>query len=210
MGIIKPLPSGRLVKKRIGILMENDYVEEEISYLARRFAEEGAQVELLTRLWGQESLMFSGHGKDSRMRVDGDLEALGYHELTQLSALVVPGGMVADRLRYSDEVESPAPAVRLMRRAFGVPTLLKAFSCHGLLLMSAARDLLDGRPVTCHNNLVADVRNMGAVYRDQDVVRDGDLITSRAVEHCHLLARTVIEAIDRPAARPAQAHGAAA
>jgi protease I len=206
MGIIEPLSSGRLVGKRIGILMENDFVEEEISYFERRFAEEGARVELLTRLWGQESLLFAGHGKRGRTRVDGDLEELGYHELTQLSALVVPAGMVADRLRYSDQVELPAPAVRLMRRAFGIPTLLKVFSCHGLLLMSAAKDLLDGRPVTCHNNLVADVRNMGAVYRDQNVVQDGDLITSRAVEHCHLLARTVIEAIDRPA-RP---HGAAA
>ncbi|MEU6062801.1 DJ-1/PfpI family protein [Streptomyces sp. NPDC047097] len=198
MGNIKPLSSGRLVGRRIGILMENDYVEEEISYFERRFAEEGAQVDLLTRLWGHDALTFAGHGSHTTLRVDGDLEALDYHELTRLAALIVPAGMVADRLRYSDHVDEIPPAVRLMRRAFGVPTLLKVFSCHGLLLMSAAKDLLVGRPVTCHNNLVADVRNMGAVHLDEDVVADGDLLTVRAVEHCHLLARTVIETLDPP------------
>ncbi|MFI6107691.1 DJ-1/PfpI family protein [Streptomyces sp. NPDC051310] len=198
MATIKPLPDGRLAGKRIGVLMENDFAEDEIAYYERRFAEEGARVELLTRLWGRDSLTFHGHDHRGTVHVTGDLEALDYHELSRLSALVVPAGMVADRLRYSEDVEREAPAVRLMRRAFGVPHLVKAFSCHGLLLLSAAKELVRGRPVTCHNNLVADVRNMGACYLDQDLVEDGDLITSRSAEHCHLLARTVIEALDRP------------
>jgi protease I len=198
MATIKPLPDGRLAGKRIGVLMENDFAEDEIAYYERRFAEEGARVELLTRLWGRDSLTFHGHDHRGTVHVTGDLEALDYHELSRLSALVVPAGMVADRLRYSEDVEREAPAVRLMRRAFGVPHLVKAFSCHGLLLLSAAKELVRDRPVTCHNNLVADVRNMGACYLDQDLVEDGDLITSRSAEHCHLLARTVIEALDRP------------
>ncbi|MFJ8587830.1 DJ-1/PfpI family protein [Streptomyces sp. NPDC093595] len=198
MATIKPLSDGRLAGKRIGVLMENDFAEDEIAYYERRFAEEGARVELLTRLWGRDSLTFHGHDHRGTVHVTGDLEALDYHELSRLSALVVPAGMVADRLRYSEDVEREAPAVRLMRRAFGVPHLVKAFSCHGLLLLSAAKELVRDRPVTCHNNLVADVRNMGACYLDQDLVEDGDLITSRSAEHCHLLARTVIEALDRP------------
>ncbi|WP_031076008.1 DJ-1/PfpI family protein [Streptomyces sp. NRRL S-118] len=198
MATIKPLPDGRLAGKRVGVLMENDFAEDEIAYYERRFAEEGARVELLTRLWGRDSLTFHGHGHRGTVHVTGDLEALDYHELSRLSALVVPAGMVADRLRYSEDVEREAPAVRLMRRAFGIPHLVKAFSCHGLLLLSAAKELVRGRPVTCHNNLVADVRNMGASYLDQDLVEDGDLITSRSAEHCHLLARTVIEALSRP------------
>lgn len=198
MATIKPLPDGRLAGKRIGVLMENDFAEDEIAYYERRFAEEGARVELLTRLWGRDSLTFHGHDHRGTVHVTGDLEALDYHELSRLSALVVPAGMVADRLRYSEDVEREAPAVRLMRRAFGVPHLVKVFSCHGLLLLSAAKELVRDRPVTCHNNLVADVRNMGACYLDQDLVEDGDLITSRSAEHCHLLARTVIEALDRP------------
>lgn len=189
------LPPGRLAGKRIGILLENDFVADEISYYRRRFAEEGAEVLLLTRLWGGDGLTFTGDDHATKVHVDGDLERLGYGELARLAALIVPSGMVADRLRYSEDVDRPAPAVELMRRAFRLPHLVKAFSCHGLLLMSTAADLLAGRPVACHNNLVGDVRNMGARYANQDLVVDGDLVTGRTVDHCHLLARAVIEMI---------------
>ncbi|MFC4029898.1 DJ-1/PfpI family protein [Streptomyces polygonati] len=204
MASTSTLPPGRLSGRRIGVLMESDYVEPEISYYQRRFAEEGAEVRLLTRLWGQPSLTFTGHEHRAPLTVDGDLEALDYAALTRLSALIVPSGMVADRLRYSDDVNRDAPAVELMRRAFRLPKLLKAFSCHGLLLMSSAAELVRDRELTCHNNLVADVRNMGAQYVDQDVVVDGDLVTGRTVDHCHLLARTLVELLAdaRPPAAP--------
>jgi protease I len=84
-----------------------------------------------------------------------------------------------------------------MSRAFRLPNLLKVFCCHGLLLMSAAPELMQGREVTCHNNLIGDVRNMGATYVDQDVVTDGDLVTGRSAAHCHLLARATIAAMNR-------------
>lgn len=191
-----PLSPRRLDGRRIGILAESDYVEEEISYYRRRFGEEGAEVVLLSRLWGQSSLTFTGHEQRAPLTVSDDLEELDYTRLTGYSALIVPSGHVADRLRYSEDVNRPAPALDLMRRAFRLPTLVKAFSCHALWLVSAAPDLVAGRDVTCHNNLVGDVRNMGARYTDQDVVVDGDLVTTRTVEQCHLLARTVIDLID--------------
>jgi protease I len=33
---------------------------------------------------------------------------------------------------------------------------------------------------------------MGAVYVNEDVVVDGDLVTARSGGHCHLFARTII------------------
>jgi protease I len=194
-----PRSRGRLAGRKVGVLMESDFVEDEIAYYRRRFAEEGAEVELYSRLWGQRSLTFTGHDHRAPVTVEADLSELGYDELATLSALVVPSGQVADRLRYSENVERPAPALELMRRAFRLPHLVKAFSCHGLMLMSAAGDLVRDRHLTCHNNLVGDVRNMGAVYLNRDVVVDGDLVTTRTVDECHLLARTVIELVDAPA-----------
>jgi protease I len=196
MSTSPPLPRPRLAGLRIGLLAESDFVEEEISYYQRRFTEEGADVVLLTRLWGQSSLTFTGHEQRAPLTVSGDLEKLDYAELSGYAALVVPSGQVADRLRFTENVDEPAPAVDLMRRAFRMPRLVKAFSCHALSLLSSAPELVRDRAVTCHNNLVGDVRNMGALYTDQDVVADGDLITSRTVAECHLLARAVIEQLD--------------
>ncbi|MFJ8312063.1 MULTISPECIES: DJ-1/PfpI family protein [unclassified Streptomyces] len=198
-----PLSRRRLIGRRIGILTESDYVEEEIAYYQRRFAEEGAEVVLLTRLWGQDSLTFTGHELRAPLTVSDDIDQLDYSGLAGYSALIVPSGQVADRLRYSEDVDKPAPALDLMRRAFRLPNLIKAFSCHALWLVSAAPELVRGRDVTCHNNLVGDVRNMGAVYTNQDVVVDHDLVTSRTVAECHLLARTVIDLLDPPVAAAA-------
>ena len=41
--------------------------------------------------------------------------------------------------------------------------------------------------------LIIDIRNMGAIYTDQDVVVDADLVTARTGGHCHQFARKIID-----------------
>lgn len=183
---------GRLAGRTIVVLMETDYVEPEVWYYLRRFAEEGVAPRLVTRLWGQQSITFTGHEHQLPITVDGDLETL---DLSTVDALVIPSGMVSDRLRYSERVDELAPAVRLVREAFARPDVLKGIICHGMWLVSPIAEVVRGRRVTCHNNLIGDVRNMGAVYTDQDVVVDGDLVTARSADHCHLFARTLIDLV---------------
>jgi putative intracellular protease/amidase/mannose/cellobiose epimerase-like protein (N-acyl-D-glucosamine 2-epimerase family) len=198
---------GPLAGCTIAILMEGDFVEPELHYYQRRFAEEGARIEFLTRLWGQPSLTFSGHEYQQPFTVDGDLEAVDDERLRGFDALIVPSGMVSDRLRYSEDVNDLAPATRLLRRAFETPAVLKGIICHGMWLAAPIPDVVRGRRVTCHNNLVGDVRNMGADYTDQDVVVDGDLVTARTANHCHLFARTIIDLVAaRRARRPSWAR----
>ncbi|GAB7044715.1 MULTISPECIES: DJ-1/PfpI family protein [Catenuloplanes] len=194
-------PEGQLAGRAVAILMESDYVEPEIDYYRRRFAEEGAEVDLLTRLWGEPRLTFSGHEHGLPITVDGDLEALDAAALRRYDALIVPSGMVADRLRYAETAGDLSPAVRLLRTAFAEPSVLKGVICHGMWLLAPIPDVVRGRPVTCHHNLVHDVRNMGAHYADQDVVVDGDLVTARSADHCHVFARTLIDLIAARAAR---------
>jgi protease I len=187
------LDGGRLAGRTVAILMETDYVEPEVDYYRRRFAEEGARVEFLTRLWGQESITFTGHEYQLPFTVDGDLEAVDDERLSGFDALIVPSGMVSDRLRYAEQPGGVAPAVDLLRRAFDRPDVLKGIICHGMWLVSPIADVVKDRPVTCHNNLISDVRNMGARYTDQDVVVSADLVTGRSADHCHLFAKTMID-----------------
>jgi protease I len=193
---------GRLAGRNIAVLMETDYVEPELWYYTRRFAEEGAQLRLVTRLWGQRSITFTGHEHRLSITVDGDLETV---DVAGLDALIVPSGMVSDRLRYTERVDQLAPAVRLMREAFDESGVLKGIICHGMWLVAPIPEVVHGRRVTCHNNLIGDVRNMGAVYTDQDVVVDGDLVTARSADHCHLFARTMIDLVAARAGRARRA-----
>lgn len=63
-------------------------------------------------------------------------------------------------------------------------------------LVSPIAEVIKGRKVVAHNNLIGDVRNYGAIYVDQDVVVDEDLITARTGGHCNLFAKKIIEEIN--------------
>jgi protease I len=179
--------------KKIAVLIESDYYEPEIWYYARRFPEEGAEVHFLTRLWGQERLTFTGHEWKVPFEVDESFEGMDDETLRSYDAVIVPSGMVSDRLRYTEDIAKLPPATEFLQRAFAEPGILKGIICHGMWLVAPLPELVRGRPVVAHNNLLGDVKNMGAVYTDEDVVVDGDLVTGRTGGHCHLFARKIIE-----------------
>lgn len=182
-----------LAGTKVGVLIESDFYEKEIFYYEHRFPEEGIDLHFLTRLWGQPSLSFRGHDEHYPFECNESFEGMSDEELRSYSAIIVPSGIVSDRLRYTEDVTKSAPATDFLRRAFAEPTIVKGIICHGLWLLATAPELVRGRPLVCHNNLIGDARNMGAVYTDADVVVDGDLVTARTGGHCHLLARTIID-----------------
>jgi len=183
----------RLLGKKIGILIESDFYEKEIFYYEHRFPEEGVELHWLTRLWGQPALTFLGHEYRAPFVCSESFENMSDAELRSYSAIIVPSAIVSDRLRYTEDVNRLPPATEFLKRAFAEPTILKGIICHGMWLVAPVPELVRGRKVVAHNNLHGDVINMGAIYTDQDVVVDGDLVTGRTGQHCHLFARKIID-----------------
>ena len=179
--------------KKIGILIEGDFYEPEIWYYKLRFAEEGMDVHFLTRLWGQKTLTFKGHEYQLPFECDESFEEMDDATLKSYSAIIVPAGMVADRLRYTEDVAKPAPAVEFLKRAFADKNIIKGIICHGLWLVAPVAELVRGKRVVVHNNLLGDAKNMGAVYVNEDVVVDDDLVTARSGGHCNVFAKKIIE-----------------
>jgi len=179
--------------RKIGILIESDFYEPEIWYYKLRFVEENAQVHFMTRLWGQDAITFSGHEYKVPFECRESFEGISDSELSSFSAIIVPSGIVSDRLRYTEDVNKLPPAVEFLKRAFADKNIIKGIICHGMWLVAPAPELIKGRRVVVHNNLLGDVKNMGAVYVDKDVVVDGDLVTGRSGGHCHLFAKKIIE-----------------
>jgi len=182
--------------KKIGILIEGDYYEPEIWYYKFRFAEEGLEVHFLTRLWGQEMLTFKGHEYHIPFECRESFENMDDAELKSYAAIIVPAGIVADRLRYTEDINKLPPAVEFLKRAFAQKEIIKGIICHGLWLCAPAPLLVKGRRLVVHNNLLGDARNMGAIYVNEDVVVDGDLVTARSGGHCNVFARKIVELID--------------
>jgi protease I len=183
--------------KKIGILLESDFYEHEIWYYCYRFREEGIDLHFLTRLWGQKSLTFKGHEYHVPKECNESFEGMSDEELSSYSAIIVPSGMVADRLRYTEDINKIPPATQFLARAFANNRIIKGIICHGLWLCAPMPTLVRGRKVTVHNNLLGDAKAYGANYVNEDLVVDGDLVTARTGDHCYLLAHKIIELITK-------------
>ena len=183
----------RLENRKIAILIESDFFENEIFYYQLRFAEEGAEVHFLSRLWGNPGITFSGHEFRAPFHCSETFENMSDEELATFDAVIVPSGIVSDRLRYTEDVQRIPPATEFLKRAFAHKNIVKGIICHGLWLVAPAAEIIRGRRLTCHNNLHGDALAYGARFVDQDLVVDGDLVTARTGKHCYLLARQIIE-----------------
>jgi protease I len=187
-----------LAAKKIAVLVESGFYEPEIWYYTFRLREAGVEMQLLSRLWGQPGITFTGNENHGNTLYCGkSFEDIGDAELDSFAAIIVPAGFVSDRLRYTENPDQPAPATAFLARAFARPGIVKGIICHGMWLVASKPELVRGRRVTTHNNLVGDVRNMGALYVNEDVVVDGDLVTGRTGQHCHLFMHTILGLLNK-------------
>ncbi|MFH2141085.1 MAG: DJ-1/PfpI family protein [Bacteroidota bacterium] len=186
-----------LKRTKIGIFIESDFYENEIFYYQLRFKEEGYEVHFLSRLWGQSSIEFQGHEFKAPFHCSESFENLSDDDIKSFSAFIIPAGMVADRLRYTEDVNKIPPASLFLKKIFLDKQIIKGIICHGLWLVSPIAEVIKGRKIVVHNNLISDAKNYGAIYIDKDVVVDDDLITARTGGHCSLFIKEMIKMIER-------------
>lgn len=184
-------------RNKIGILVENRFIDHEIIYYSKRFEEEGFETEFLTRLWGQPQLTFKGMELNMELRVDKSFEGIDKEGLKEYAAIIMPAGYVADMLRYAEKPGELSPAVNFMKLAMEDKDLIKAAICHSLWIFDPIPEVIKGRTVTCHNNIYGSVKNTGAIYKDADVVIDEDFITARTGAMYSKLARTIIDELKK-------------
>lgn len=183
--------------RKVAILMESDFYEHEIWYYDFRFKEAEIEVDYLSRLWGMESIRFEGHELKAPFVVSKSFEAMSDADIARYSAVIVPSGIVADRLRYVDTPGDIPPASAFLKRAFENHNVIKGIICHGLWLVAPITEVVKGRKLVCHNNLHGDAVAYGAIYTNADVVTDGDLVTARSGGHAHLFAAKLIQMINQ-------------
>jgi protease I len=165
--------------KRIGILIENLYEDLELLYPLFRLREAGADV---TIVGGGEEVYRSKHGYPVKADIEAERADAG-----DFDAIVIPGGYSPDHMR-----RHPA-MVSLVRDAFGQGKVVAAICHAGWMLASAG--ILRGKRATGFFSIKDDMVNAGALYEDKEVVRDGNLITSRRPDDLPAFCRTIIEAL---------------
>jgi len=165
--------------KRIAILIEDMYNEFEFWYPYYRMKEAGAGVTVV----GTGAKEY--HSKIG-LPAPGGAPA-GSVSAADFDAVIVPGGFAPDRMRRS------ADLLKLVADAFQQGKVVAAICHAGWVLVSAG--VLKDRTATCFFAIKDDVINAGANYVDQEVVRDGNLITSRMPDDLPAFCREIIAAL---------------
>jgi protease I len=155
-----------MATKRVAMVLAKNYEDIEATSPKDALEAHGAEVTVI----GIDRGTIEGK-KGGSLEADKTFEDISEDEFNAFDLLVIPGGGSPENLRIHD------PAVEFIRRFVesGRPV---ASICHGPQLLISA-EVLNGRTTTCVNKIRDDVRNAGAEYVDQELVEDGNLISSR-------------------------------
>ena len=155
-------------KSRIAILATDGFEQSELLLPLRQLRRAGAGVDVVSLKPGTIRGWNKDHW-DQEVDVGKQLEDVSAEDY---SLLVLPGGQInPDRLRLE------AKAVDFVK-AFASAHKPIAAICHGPWLLIEA-GALKGRKVTSYPSIRTDVTNAGGIWVDEEVVVDGNVITSR-------------------------------
>jgi protease I len=98
--------------------------------------------------------------------------------------LVLPGGKAPAAIRSDKTVQEIA-------RSFVTEGKPVAAICHGPQILVSA-GVLKGRHATCYSEVARELKEIGALYEDSEVVVDGHLVTSRQPEDLPAFSREMM------------------
>lgn len=194
--------------KKVALLLETEYIHDEVVYYREQVEAMGGELHMLTHLWGEKSKTFV-NDCDAWDKPITDMHALTVDRcVTQVNAddydiVLCAANYVAVRLREIPPMHSlgspaevnTAPAVKFYADAMANPRIVKGALCHALWILTPNPQLLKGRDVICHTVVLADILNAGAnfVPAENHVVVDKDLVTARSFADVEAYWAAIVE-----------------
>ena len=171
----------RLKGKKVAVLAEEIYQEMELWVPYYRLKEEGADVKIVAP---EKKTYNSKLGYP----VNADVAAADV-SAKDFDGVVIPGGYAPDMMRRYPAMLS------LVRDCFNQGKPVAAI-CHAGWVPASA-GILKGKKATCFFSIKDDVINAGAKYVDEEVVVDGNLITSRTPADLPAFCRELVKALEK-------------
>jgi protease I len=172
--------------KRVAFLATDMVEQVELTEPWKAVEEAGADVDLVS-LEDGEVQGFDHYDKADTFQVDGTVEEA---RADDYDALVLPGGV-----GNPDTLRSDENAVDFVRAFFEVGKPVAAI-CHAAWMLVEA-DVVRGRRLTSYWSIKTDVRNAGGNWVDEEVVVDGNLVTSRSPDDLPAFNEQLLELVAR-------------
>jgi protease I len=172
--------------KRVAFLATDMVEQVELTKPWDAVEQAGCSPELVSLEEG-EIQGFNHYDKADTFQVD---HAVSDVSVDDYDALVIPGGVGNPDTMRDDE-----NAVRFVREFMesGKPM---AVICHGPWMLVEA-DVARGRKLTSFSSIETDVRNAGGNWVDEEVVVDGNLVTSRQPDDIPAFNEKLLELLER-------------
>jgi protease I len=174
--------SGELNGKQIAVLATDGVEQVELDQPWQVLVDAGARPQLIGLEAGTITA-FDHLDKGDKKTVD---LAVADADPASFDALVLPGGVV-----NGDFLRADAGAVAFVAAFFDAGKPVAAI-CHAPWVLAEA-DVVRGRRMTSWPSLQTDLRNAGAEWVDEEVVVDGNLITSRKPDDLPAFGRAIVE-----------------
>ncbi len=165
---------------RAAVLVEQMYQEMEVWYPIYRLREAGCKVTIVGPEAGKEYPSKLGYPVKAE-KAAKDVKA------DDFDLLVIPGGYAPDHLRRHEAM------IRLTSDMCEQGKVVAAI-CHGPWMLCSTQ-ALKGKKATCFFAIKDDLINAGANYVDAEVIRDGNIITSRKPDDLPAFLQTIIQAV---------------
>jgi protease I len=167
---------------KIAILVHHGFEQVELTSPRDALEQAGAETRLVSPAEGEvKGWDRKDWGKE--FAVD---ERLGQADPERYDALLLPGGVMnPDKLRRLPEAQ------RFIKAFFDAGKPVAAI-CHGPWTLIDA-GVAGGRRMTSYHSIQEDLRNAGADWVDEEVVVDGNLVTSRKPDDLPAFNRKTIE-----------------
>ena len=174
----------RLQGKRVAILVDNGFEEEELTRPRNALRELGAITKIVSPC--KEPLKAWNHKEwGGEYEVDVSIDDA---DPADYDALLLPGGVInPDRLRRNPK------AIKFAMHFFENDKTVAAI-CHGPQTLIEA-GVVKGKKMTSFPSIRTDLENAGAHWVDEEVVQDGNLITSRNPHDIPAFNERIIQAI---------------
>src|SRR5690349_9070114 len=182
----------RLKGRRIAALAADGFEKVELVVPMKALQAAGAKVDVISLRHGHIRGV-NLHEPASRVAVD---KTIAEANPDDYDGLLLPGGFInPDLLRQSE-------AAREFVSAFDRAQKPIATLCHGPWVLASA-GLLQGRTLTSWPGVRDDLVNAGATWLDQELVYDGNLVTSRGPQDLAAFVSGMIDAFAGTSPQPA-------
>lgn len=107
----------------------------------------------------------------------------------EFGALVIPGGYSPDKIRTNKDMVA-------LTRSIAEADKPVAAICHAGWMLAEA-DVARGKTLTSWPSIKTDLINAGAEWLDQEVVEDGNIITSRKPDDLEAFTKTLLAQLEQ-------------